>query len=236
MHSILTTLLNDDKAIVKTAASLLPQLTDDVEWVIKNSAMRTNAELIKISQHPRVKVIYQRDSSLYEGLNQGLEHCEGQYVQIVGAGDEFRSGAIDFVLDLERKNEDFDSIFLAVIQKRNGREIVPNPIELKIRMACPHPGSILKLEKIKELKGFNENYRIASDYDLICRYIQKNPKTVYSKDIVVEYEGGGISEQKAVEGFLEEELIRIRVWGQSQVDTVLNSVRFFNWAKSALGV
>lgn len=236
MHTVLTALLNSSNEIIKTAESLLPQLNDDAEWVIKNSELKTSAELLKISKHPCVRVIYQADDSLYDGLNQGLEYCTGEYVQIVGAGDEFRPGAIEFIQNLERNSSQLDSIFLGVHQKRNGRAILPNPVDLKNRMACPHPGAILKLEKIKELKGFDVNYLIASDYDLICRYIQKNPKTSYSKEIVVDYEGGGLSEQRAVEGFLEEELIRIRVWKQNQVDTVLNSFRFFNWAKSTLGV
>jgi hypothetical protein len=43
-------------------------------------------------------------------------------------------------------------------------------------------------------------------------------------------------ETSAVEGFIEEELIRFRVWNQNQVESVLSAHKFFNWAKSKLGV
>lgn len=236
MHVVLTALLDGDDSIKKTAQSLIPQLTERVQWVIKNSAMRSTAVLNELEKYPQITVLYQKDSSLYEGLNQGLEYCNGEYLQVVGAGDEFRPGAIAFISELESSTAVVDSIFLGVHQKRNGREIIPNPGELNKRMACPHPGAILNLQKVKELGGFNTSYRIASDYDLLSRFIKIHTKCKFSSQIIIDYEGGGMSETSAVEGFIEEELIRFRVWNQNQVESVLSAHKFFNWAKSKLGV
>jgi hypothetical protein len=48
--------------------------------------------------------------------------------------------------------------------------------------------------------------------------------------------GGGISERGVVEAFLEEELIRIRIWEKNQNQTILNSFRFMSWAKDQIGI
>ncbi len=116
MHVVLTALLDGEESIKKTAQSLLPQLTENVRWVIKNSSMRSTLVLHELDKNPHVKVIYQKDASLYQGLNQGLEYCEGEYLQVVGAGDEFSPGAIAFILELESSTAVVDSIFLGVHQ------------------------------------------------------------------------------------------------------------------------
>ncbi len=236
MHTILTALLDCDDEIRRTADTLLPQMQTGVKWVIKNSSMRSSPYLMELANDPNINIIYQADKSLYQGLNQGLEHCNTEFVQVIGAGDEFRPGSIKAILDAERQAENFDALFFGVMQKQNGRPIIPAPGEITKRMACPHPGTILRLERIKMIGGFDEKYRIASDYDLICRYLRAYPKCAFSAYLVIDYQGGGLSERAAVEGFLEEELIRIRVWSQTQHDTVINSFRFFKWASSELNL
>ena len=205
MHTIITALLNADPIIERTAETLLPQLNKEVFWIIKNSNTQENKILKTIEKHPQVKIIYENDNSLYEGLNQALKHCHDGFFQVVGAGDKFKEGAIEKILYAQKKYPSIDSILFPIIQEKNGRLINPVPNEMNTRMACPHPGSLLNVTKVNSLGGFNESYKIASDYDLLSRYFIKYTKFAVSEEVIIEYMGNGISEKFAIEAFLEEE-------------------------------
>lgn len=234
--TILTAVLNNDLDINKTAKTLLSQLNNEVEWIIKNSSDDIKNFSNEIINNTNVRIIAQNDNSLYEGLNQGLDNCQSDYVQIIGAGDEIIDGAIEKIMYAIQEFNEIDALFFPVIQNKNGRTISPTPKEMPNRMACPHPGSILKVNNIKLINGFDEKYKIASDYDLLSRYLLKWPKYVISNEIIVGYMGGGISEKGVIEAFLEEELIRIRIWKKNQNQTILNSFRFMSWAKEQVGI
>lgn len=236
MHTILTALLDCDSNVQKTADSLLNQLNPDVTWIIKNSKKTKTKYLEELSENPYIKLICKADSSLYEGLNQGLEECNSEFVQIVGAGDIFYDNAIKKILNAEKNISEVDSIFFPVIQLKNQRPIIPNPKEMQYRMACPHPGSILRTLNIKKIGSFNQCFRIASDYDLLSRYLLQFPKFATSDDFILGYMGGGISEKSVVEAFLEEELIRLRIWNCTQNETIINSYKFMSWAKNQLNL
>ncbi len=236
MHNILTALHDGDESIIPTAHSIIPQLNHSACWVIKNSTERRTQTLDILEAHPNIKVVYCQDDSLYEGLNQGLRYCTGEFFQVIGAGDRLRANTLNYILDSEAKSAHVDSLFFAVNHSQTNRELIPNPQELSLRMACPHPGAVLKTAKVRELGGFDTTYRIASDYDLISRYVKVYGKVMYTSQVVIDFEGGGLSERRAVEAFIEEELIRFRIWEQSQSASVLKASLFFSWARERLGL
>ncbi len=235
MLSIITALLDSNPSISITAKSLLPQLSGGVKWLIKNSSQNPSRELIALGDNPNVTLISSADSSLYMGLNQALKQCNSKYVQVIGAGDELLPNSISETLKDITSLGDIDSLFYAVRMEKSGVVLLPNPKELNCRMACPHPGALLKTDFVKTLGGFDEGFRIASDYDLICRYMKKYPRYAISARVAVSYMGGGISEVLAVEGFLEEELIRIRQWDVKPEQSIVNSYRFFSRMSQRLG-
>ena len=63
-----------------------------------------------------------------------------------------------------------------------------------------------------ELGGYDTRYKIASDYDHLSRYVLKFGAGKIGKEILVKILAGGISEKNNLEAYLEEELIRKRVW------------------------
>ena len=82
-------------------------------------------------------------------------------------------------------------------------------------MACPHPGTIFKRENSIKINGYNTDYKIASDYDHICRYIKNFNTAITLDNILVNILAGGVSETKNIEAYLEEELIRKRIFNAS---------------------
>ena len=217
--SIITALLQGDENVYLTAESLIPELGEDIGWSIKYSHGTVPEQVRALAKGGRVEVLGEFDSSLYMGLNQALSHSEADYFLVIGAGDTVVPGALAMVLSFVQANSALDSFFFAVNCPSLGATLYPRPHDLASRMACPHPGTLLRTQKAKMLGGFDERYQIAADYDLISRYISMFPVCGWVDQVIVNYAGGGLSEKRALEGYLEEELIRMRVW-KSPVEAV----------------
>lgn len=227
--TIVTGYLEGDPHLPMSAASILPQLkSGKATWLIKSSSPDVSEPLRQLSQTVGVKIVAEADSSLYHGLNQALEHVEDPYFMVLGAGDTLAPDSVEFMHTMIHSNPAVDGFYFAISMAKTGHVLLPRPSELGHRMACPHPGAVLSTEKVRNLGGFDERYRIAADYDLLCRYVAAHGASGWSDRVVVNYLGGGMSEVRAIEGFLEEELIRLRVCKSPQIDVCLRGVRFFD--------
>jgi hypothetical protein len=232
--TIVTGLLEGDENIHATVDSVLPQLGQNTSWIIKESSQSLSESILRYNGVAGVHLIGQKDSSLYEGLNHALRRVDGEFFMVLGAGDTLEPGALDFICHQISTNPSLDAFYFAIRLNKDGRIFGPNPSEIQNRMACPHPGAVLSTQKTLRIGGFDESYQIASDYDLLCRYIKTYGRSGWSNQPVVNFKGGGLSEHRAIEGFLEEELIRIRVWNSPISDVCSRGARFFVWAHSQL--
>ena len=206
--SVMTCVLGNPEELKDTFNSLLPYLDENFGWLIK--ATGSSDSFLKNFIHPFVTIIHQKDNSLYDGMNQGLFSLKSEYYFVLGAGDV---GLDHAVRELKQSVSDQSSLFFSLIIKQSNHIGVPNPLELSIRMACPHPSTVYRVESSKSINGYDTKYLIASDYDHTSRYVKVYGNGSIYSDILVSYMGGGLSDIRSLEGYLEEELIRKRVWG-----------------------
>jgi glycosyltransferase len=209
--SILTVTLRADSGVHATAESI--ESDPRVEWIVKDSNVEFDKTLVPLVGLPNVRVVSAKDESIYEGLNQTLKLANGLYFMVLGAGDRIVESAISEILRVIEANESelgCDSIFFAIKRIDNGLIIEPNIDQLPNRMSVPHPAVLLKTEKVVKLGGFDECYRIAADYDMVCRYLKRWPKAMISRRVIVDFKGGGLSEVNREEAYFETELVRLR--------------------------
>ncbi len=226
--TIVTALLRGDENILKTAATVLPQLNEHSRWLIKYSDSELPESLKMLSVSDKVKIVTQKDTHLYQGLNQALKHVQTTHFVVIGAGDTLEPNAIDLALNLLNANISFSALFFAVQNASYGGIALARPAELPTRMSCPHPGTLMKTELALSINGFDEKYEIASDYDLISRYVRNFPNCAWSDQVLMRYAIGGISYRRILEAYMEEELIRARVWKSPQEDVCRRTAAFFN--------
>ena len=155
------------------------------------------------------------DDSLYDALNKLLMHEVADYFMTLGCGDTLVPAAADRVLNAVIGQPDSTLICFPLYHQGFKRILYPSPAELSIRMACPHPSTLLHTNSVKCVGGYSMSYQIAADYDLMCRLIKFRPRARVEDGALVNYLSGGMSEKRGFEGMVEEELIRHRVWGGS---------------------
>lgn len=209
--SILTCVLGEPEALIQTLESLRPLLSPDISWTLK-FASSSSKSFISQFEIEYVFCHQQDDRSIYQAMNQGIEIMESDYYFVIGAGDEVDAAGLAEALFALKNKETTTALFAPILWREHGTVWTPNPSELPVRMACPHPGAILRVDYSKAIGGFDAGYRIAADYDHLSRYVRQYGFGKTLSASLVTFAGGGMSEVRAFEGTLEEELIRMRVW------------------------
>lgn len=212
--SIFTCVIGEPPSLRDTANSISPWLSDNINWIIKFSD-KTGKQYIDNFSGAHIKTYQASDSSLYDALNQCLSLSESDYYMVLGAGDKLIPEGAASIQELLVNNALSASAYHAPLFLEFGNHIFhPNPNELKYRMSCPHPSSLLKVSNSIAIGGFDTSYKIASDYDHLSRNsITFGAGEVLNIPPLVSYLGGGISDVRALESYLEATIIRQRVWG-----------------------
>lgn len=213
MITFVTPLLDGDPHILKTYHSLKDVVGPDLRWLVKSSSPKFHSQLSEFAGKDFISIVFSRDESLYSGLNQALDFIETPYFAVLGSGDRLEATVAKLAIEKLKANEYLHSYFFSIFHEAKNWHFKARPQEINAKMSCPHPGALLRTDSVRDLNGFDIRYKIAADYDLLCRFLLKHPTTGYSDAILVRFMGNGLSSWTS-EGLIEEELIRLRVFGR----------------------
>lgn len=210
--SILTCVFGQPENLINTMNSLKHILSDNLTWTIKFHD-NSSENFINIFRNQFIYTHKIADQGLYDAMNQALNLMDSDYYFVIGSGDELNPEPVLHMMEL-LKNDSYESsiYFFPVEYLGSGLVLDPEPDKFSVKMASPHPGTILSRLRSMELGGYDTRYKIASDYDHLSRYVLKFGAGKIGKEILVKILAGGISEKNNLEAYLEEELIRKRVW------------------------
>ena len=201
--SIVTVCFNSAKTIQKCISSVKKQKDVNVEYIfIDGGSSDLTVEIIK-SNDCAAKIVSEQDDGIYHAMNKGLNLATGDFVVFLNSDDYFASedvlSKIISEIDVARG---IDAIFADIeilsvqgdgLKRRYYSSQWFKPWMLRFGIAPPHPGAIFKRIVLKDLGGFNPEYKIAGDYDLISRAFQKNINYQLSSVVLTYMKSGGIS-------------------------------------------
>ena len=234
IFTIVTVTKNDLKALLKSRESLENQSFR--EWnhvIIDGKSQDGTIEFLETLSKENTFFISQVDSGIYEAMNKGWRlSVESSYVLFLNAGDVFASStaltsafsalsAGDFPMWGCTTHEEISEDGSTWYSKRVSSPSVRN--QLYAYGYRSHQGVVMKKELIELLGGFNLNYKIAADWDLIARAL------MYVKPLewnlaLIRFELGGFSSQKILEAHMELYEIRKRLLHDSYLDLFLDFI------------
>jgi hypothetical protein len=221
MITILTTTLRIDEDLQETANSIVPYLSPTVQWRVWVN--ENERRPLPRPTNPYMHFFKGSDLNLYDALNKLASTVPVGYIMVLGAGDKLTAEAPKCfeLVNVQQYQVNVAPAFPVFLENRK-RVFAPNPDGLARGMTIPHPGLLMPIEMFRELHGFNVGYRIAADYDIICRakfkigaqfLVNENP-------IIVNFKGGGVSELKGDEAQIENALIQLRVTDRTRASIV----------------
>lgn len=212
--SIIVVALNPGDRLRETLDSIKVQTYKDYEVVIKDGGS-TDGSLEVLEKEgyfdffSEVKIIRQKDESIYDGMNQALEHVTGKYVEFLNCGDCFYDKGVlenvaEFIEKKEKESIDADvrqpAIFYGNQFNRLQNSVVTSaPVindftcyrNVPCHQVCFYASELLKS------RGFKTEYTVRADYEHFLYCVYERKATTFSMPyIVCFYEGGGYSETK----------------------------------------
>jgi len=179
--SIITPSYNRAEMIGTAIESVLSQNYPNFEHIIID-ANSTDNTIDVLAQYPHVKVIREPDSGMYDALNKGLKAAIGDYIGFLNTDDhyapdifnliaeQFENAATDAVVgqaEIFRK----DHIGKHVVIRQISPALPENLLGQVIFRVPIFNAWFFRRSIFEENGGFDTNYRIAGDRELLLRYI-----------------------------------------------------------------
>lgn len=198
--TIVTAVRNMADTIGDTLESVARQTHTDVEHIIIDGAS-TDDTLEVVARFPHVaRVISESDEGLYDAMNKGAQVATGDYVSWLNADDmlstpttlaTLASVAVSRPPILAASVDMVDPVHTQNVKRHYGVTTF-NPGWLRYGYAVPHPGFHIRRDVLERIGGFDLQFRLAADFDLIARaiYREKEPYILLDEAVVRMRMGG----------------------------------------------
>lgn len=190
--SIITVCYNAASIIEATICSVINQAYSNFEYIIIDGASKDGTPEIvrKYQRNSHLKWFSsEKDNGIYDAMNRGIAHAEGDWVCFMNAGDSFAS---DHVLEDVFGQNNIDNRIKVILGNninilKTGEYVnKPSSIDyIKRGMICCHQATFTRLDPAWPWR-FDPRYRIAGDYYLFHTiYNEFGAEAFLTIDIVI---------------------------------------------------
>ncbi|MCI9032957.1 MAG: glycosyltransferase [Lachnospiraceae bacterium] len=195
--SIITVVYNGAKTIEHTIQSVLNQSYKNIEYIIIDGLSTDGTQKIVEKYIDSISYfVSEKDNGLYDAMNKGIQKATGSMIGIINSDDWYNSYAVEKVVEYFEKNN-VDLVYgkwLSVTQEGKVNEYPPEPLEtIWYQMPFIHPSVFIKKNVYENYGGFNTNYKMAADYELMLRLYTHHVKFGYLDEAIAYFQLGGLS-------------------------------------------
>jgi len=208
--SIITVSYNSAKTIKDTIESVKNQSYQHIEYIIVdgNSKDKTLGiikeyeELFSNTSNKKYRWISEIDNGIYDAINKGIKMASGEIIGILNSDDYFFDNNVisDVVNEFIYQNIDClygNIIYIDPSTKKIVRRWTSKNFEKGLfeKSWTPgHPSFYCKKEYYEKLGFYRTDFKIASDVELMYRFIDKNQlNSMYYDRYMVTMRQGGVS-------------------------------------------
>lgn len=237
--SVITVVLNDKAGLDKAIKSVSRQSGLFIEHIIVDGGSSDGSAQLA-AKYSSIPVESKPDGGIYPAMMRGAKIATGEYLVFCNAGDAlfgdvFVSQAIEQIRNSQR-NWGFGPI---IEETQRGtfswvnadKKATCNSI-LYRKSFVPFPSFIIKRDFFFKVGALSSNYKIAGDFELICKSALENLPCIFEKPIAI-FTAGGISYERADYAWREEIAIRKSLlapsWIQYCHEWINYFVRYFRW-------
>ncbi len=212
--TIVTVCLNAGPALRETAASVLSQEGPDFEYLVQDGGS-TDGSLDALPRDPRLRLVVEKDSGIYDAMNRAARHATGDYLNFLNAGDRFaHAGTLDVVAKtLDASGAAPDLLYGDSVDERSAKvrraPAVFNRRALFLEGIC-HQAQWFRRETFLELGGLDTAYRFRADHELLLRLAERPGRAVYLGETLALYDGRGFSAARENRAGLDAEWSALR--------------------------
>lgn len=198
--SVLIVTLNAELEIDKTIRSIQKQTYPYYEVIVKDG-MSQDCTLQHIPKEDKYRILKQKDSSVYDGMNQAIDAASGDFFIFMNAGDSFYDEYVmEKIACFVGSHNIAEKAVLYGDYCRNGDFIQVqskklSPFLLYRRPLC-HQSMFYSKSIFQDGIRYNTAYKISADHDLTVNLWTHGIPFYHTGIVICTYTGGGISETK----------------------------------------
>ncbi len=178
--SVYITNYNYEKFIQESIESVLSQTMQNFELIIIDDGSKDNSKKIieTYREHPKVRIIYQQNKGLNVTNNVAMRTSKGVYIMRLDADDYLRKDALFEMTNVLESNPDLGLVFPDYYYIDAQGEIIGEEIrhdfdkDVSLYDQPAHGAcTMIRLENLKTLGGYNESFTCQDGYDLWIKFI-----------------------------------------------------------------
>ena len=197
--SVITACRNAASTISDTLHSVAWQSHQDKEHIVIDGAS-TDGTVTILRSH-KAKFISEADSGVYQAMNKGIHHAEGEFVGFLNADDTFFDR--DSLSVIAEHADGVDLVYgnLVIVDRTDPLKVVRyydasrfKRWQMRFGYMPPHPTVYVRRSVLMDARGFNERYKIGGDFDLLLRLLwQRRCRARFIDRTLVSFKNGGMS-------------------------------------------
>ena len=201
--SIITVCFNEQKNISETIESVLSQNYKDIEYIlIDGGSSDGSLETINSYSSDIDYLISEPDNGIYNAINKGLLKVTGDIVGLLHAGDLFYDNNVISNVVSCFKQCDSDLIYgHSVVYSEDRKKIIRKNVSpkykdnlMKFGWFPSHQSIYLKSSVFDQCGDYNEDYKIAADYEFLLRVLLVHKLKAKRLDMfLLKFHLGGVS-------------------------------------------
>lgn len=215
--SIITVTYNCKSFLSHCLDSVFSQSHDNIEHIVVDGGSTDGTlSLLNSRRNNLSKIISEPDDGIYDAMNKGIEHANGDIIGFLNSDDFYADNnvlsEVEKIFSNDLSLESCYSDLIYVDQKNTTKTIryFKSSIFVEGLFAkgwCPpHPTFFVRRSVYERFGKFNLKYRIASDIDLMMRFLEiYKIKTLYVPQTWVKMRLGGTTNKNF-----------INIWKQNQ--------------------
>jgi len=181
--SIVTVCLNSGPALEETIISVLQQDYAHIEYIIVDGGSTDGTNEILRKYGRRIsKIVSEPDSGTYDAMNKGIKISSGEVVGFLNAGDFYAANDAVSSIAACIEQRDVDAVYadLEYVAEHNCAKTVRSWRSESYREGLfeagwqpPHPTFFVRRHLFDDYGGFDLDYHISADYEIMLRLVKK---------------------------------------------------------------
>src|SRR5258708_7342569 len=199
--SVVMVCLNAEKTIAFTIDSFLAQRHPDKELLIIDGASSDKTvEIARAFESPDIRIVSEPDRGIYDAMNKGLRLFEGDAVGFIGSDDTFANHNSLKLIAQALTEADIAYGDLHMVRDHTTKRVMRiwksgdfHPKAFHRGWMPAHATFYIRRKVVEAVGLFDTSYDIGSDYDFIVRAMTKNFRVHYIREILIDFQLGGLS-------------------------------------------
>jgi glycosyltransferase involved in cell wall biosynthesis len=193
---------DDPRGLERTLRSIEQQSFRGYEVVVvaKGTSVRFDAGVLDL---PRLVPLQQASAGISEAFNEGIRQASGEWINFLNGGDSYTDSGV-----LERLHAGLASPVALVTARAQDRTTgiwIPRDRTFAQRNLelVAHQASFFRRDLFERHGLYSADFRIRMDFEWMLR-LPRETAVLWLDDVIVDFEGGGISTVQPVSNSLEE--------------------------------